>query len=53
VRDWLSSPDSGWDRASDTPPPRLPDEVVSRTRDRYVNAYERLTGRSFEVSRSP
>jgi phosphoribosylaminoimidazole-succinocarboxamide synthase len=53
VRDWLSSPDSGWDRASDTPPPRLPDEVVSRTRDRYVNAYERLTGRSFEVSPSP
>ncbi|CEA09103.1 Phosphoribosylaminoimidazole-succinocarboxamide synthase [Arthrobacter saudimassiliensis] len=47
VRDWLTSPDSGWDRASDTPPPPLPDEVVERTRARYVEAYERLTGRTF------
>ncbi|OMH34403.1 phosphoribosylaminoimidazolesuccinocarboxamide synthase [Tersicoccus sp. Bi-70] len=47
VRDWLTSPASGWDRASDTPPPALPDVVVAATRDRYVEAYERLTGRSF------
>jgi phosphoribosylaminoimidazole-succinocarboxamide synthase len=48
VRDWLTSPASGWDRsttASDTPPPPLPDDVVERTRARYVEAYERLTGR--------
>lgn len=44
VRDWLTSAESGWDRASDTPPPRLPDEIVERTRDRYIEAYERLTG---------
>jgi len=44
VRDWLTSPASGWDRASDTPPPALPADVVSRTRDRYLEAYERLTG---------
>ncbi len=44
VRDWLTSPESGWDRASDTPPPRLPDEIVERTRERYIEAYERLTG---------
>jgi phosphoribosylaminoimidazole-succinocarboxamide synthase len=43
VRDWLTM-DSGWDRASDTPPPRLPGEIVERTRDRYIEAYERLTG---------
>ncbi|GAA3536644.1 phosphoribosylaminoimidazole-succinocarboxamide synthase [Aeromicrobium flavum] len=43
VRDWLTG-ESGWDRASDTPPPRLPDEIVERTRDRYIEAYERLTG---------
>jgi phosphoribosylaminoimidazole-succinocarboxamide synthase len=43
VRDWLTS--SGWDRAS--PPPELPDDVVAATRERYVTAYERLTGRSF------
>ena len=47
VRDWLTSAASGWDRASDVPPPPLPDEVVERTRARYVEAYERLTGRTF------
>ncbi|GAA0383659.1 phosphoribosylaminoimidazolesuccinocarboxamide synthase [Microbispora corallina] len=47
VRDWLVSPASGWDRASGEAPPRLPDEVVERTRSRYVEAYERITGRRF------
>jgi len=47
VRDWLTSPASGWDRAADQPPPALPDEVVEATRARYLEAYERLTGRSF------
>jgi phosphoribosylaminoimidazole-succinocarboxamide synthase len=46
VRDWLTSPASGWDRASDTRPPPLPDDVVAATRSRYVEAYERITGRS-------
>ncbi len=45
VRDWLTSPASGWDRGSNKPPPPLPDEVVERTRDRYVDAFEKLTGR--------
>ncbi|MEU0935308.1 phosphoribosylaminoimidazolesuccinocarboxamide synthase [Embleya sp. NPDC005971] len=45
VRDWLASPESGWDRAADTPPPALPEEVVRRTHEKYVEAYERLTGR--------
>ncbi|QGK71779.1 phosphoribosylaminoimidazolesuccinocarboxamide synthase [Allosaccharopolyspora coralli] len=48
VRDWLTSPESGWDRASDAPPPALPDKVVAATRDRYVEAYERITGRSID-----
>ncbi len=47
VRDWLTSPESGWDRSSNTPPPPLPDEVVDRTRAKYVEAYERLTGTTF------
>jgi phosphoribosylaminoimidazole-succinocarboxamide synthase len=47
VRDWLTSPASGWDRSSGEPPPPLPDEVVERTRERYVEAYTRLTGRPF------
>ena len=47
VRNWLLSPESGWDRGSGQPPPPLPDEVVERTRSRYVEAYTRLTGRSF------
>ena len=41
VRDWLEA--SGWDKNS--PPPALPEEVVARTREKYVEAYERLTGR--------
>lgn len=44
VRDWLTSAASGWDRASDVPPPELPADVVERTRARYLEAYERLTG---------
>jgi phosphoribosylaminoimidazole-succinocarboxamide synthase len=47
VRDWLTGPDSGWDRASDAPPPALPADVVERTRARYVEAYEKLTGARF------
>ena len=44
VRDWLTSPASGWDRASGTTPPPLPDDVVAKTREKYIEAYERLTG---------
>ncbi|MEZ0076594.1 phosphoribosylaminoimidazolesuccinocarboxamide synthase [Planotetraspora sp. GP83] len=47
VRDWLLSPESGWDRTSGEAPPPLPDEIVERTRKRYVEAFERLTGRPF------
>ena len=47
VRDWLTSPASGWDRTGTEPPPPLPDEVVERTRAKYVEAYERLTGETF------
>jgi phosphoribosylaminoimidazole-succinocarboxamide synthase len=47
VRDWLTSPASGWDRDGDVPPPPLPDDVVALTRARYVQAYERLTGTPF------
>jgi phosphoribosylaminoimidazole-succinocarboxamide synthase len=43
VRDWLTS--SGWDRTS--PPPELPVDVVAATRERYVTAYETLTGEKF------
>jgi phosphoribosylaminoimidazole-succinocarboxamide synthase len=44
VRDWLTSPASGWDRNGSQPPPPLPDEVVQQTRATYIAAYERLTG---------
>ncbi|NJA56106.1 phosphoribosylaminoimidazolesuccinocarboxamide synthase [Streptomyces sp. NEAU-H3] len=44
VRDWLTSPASGWDRKSEQPPPELPAEIVERTRAKYVEAYEKLTG---------
>ncbi|KAA1380818.1 phosphoribosylaminoimidazolesuccinocarboxamide synthase [Aeromicrobium fastidiosum] len=47
VRNWLLSAESGWDRAGDTQPPALPAEIVASTRERYVQAYERLTGETF------
>ena len=49
VRDWLTSPASGWDRASGQAPPALPADVVERTRARYLEAYERLTGTPLAV----
>jgi phosphoribosylaminoimidazole-succinocarboxamide synthase len=44
VRDWLTSPASGWDPRGALPPPSLPAEVVERTRETYAQAYQRLTG---------
>ena len=49
VRDWLTSDASGWDRASDTPPPALPADVVARTRALYLDAFTRLTGRTLTL----
>jgi phosphoribosylaminoimidazole-succinocarboxamide synthase len=49
VRNWLLSDASGWDRHSGEPPPPLPDDVVAATRARYVDAYERLSGRHFDA----
>jgi phosphoribosylaminoimidazole-succinocarboxamide synthase len=43
VRDWLEG--SGWDKNS--PPPQLPAGVVEKTRAKYMEAYERLTGKKF------
>ncbi len=40
VRDWATG--SGWDRSPPAPP--IPDEVVQGTRERYLEAYERITG---------
>jgi phosphoribosylaminoimidazole-succinocarboxamide synthase len=45
VRDWASS--TGWDR--NPPAPAIPDEVVARTREKYIEAYERITGEPFEA----
>ncbi len=47
VRDWLTSPASGWDRSSGEPPPALPESIVEATRAKYVEAFESLTGRTF------
>lgn len=47
VRNWLTGPDSGWDRHGSQPPPPLPDDIVEATRSRYVEAYERISGLSF------
>jgi phosphoribosylaminoimidazole-succinocarboxamide synthase len=47
VRNWALSPESGWDRSTGAAPPPVPQEVVDRTRSRYVEAYELLTGETF------
>src|ERR1700740_797053 len=47
VRNWLTSPESGWDRPGTQPPPPLPDDIVEATRDRYIDAYERISGLGF------
>lgn len=48
LRDWLTGPESGWDRRGETPPPPLPPHVVATTRARYVEAFETLTGDRFD-----
>lgn len=48
LRDWLVH-DSGWDRSTDQPPPSLPADVVEATRERYLEAYRRLTGHELAV----
>ena len=47
VRDWLTSPASGWDKSSGEQPPALPDDIVAATRAKYIEAYDALTGRTF------
>ena len=44
LRDWLTA--SGWDRSSS--PPELPDEIVEKTRERYLEAYFTITGERFK-----
>lgn len=46
VRDWLDQTD--WDKNS--PPPRLPDEIVAKTREKYLEAHRLLLGHSFDVA---
>jgi len=47
VRNWLTSPKSDWNVDDTTPPPALPGSVVEATRERYIEAYERLSGQKF------
>ena len=43
IRDWLEA--TGWDKTP--PPPALPAEVIASSRERYITAYERITGQRF------
>ncbi|MFL5790535.1 MAG: phosphoribosylaminoimidazolesuccinocarboxamide synthase [Actinomycetota bacterium] len=45
VRDWLDA--SGWDH--EPPPPALPDDVVEATAEKYRDAYERISGETFDA----
>lgn len=48
VRDWLET--TTWDKNS--PPPTLPDEIVAKTRAKYIEAFEQLTGQPFQLESS-
>jgi phosphoribosylaminoimidazole-succinocarboxamide synthase len=48
VRNWLTGPESGWERGGLEPPPPLPPDIAAATRARYVEAYERISGLSFD-----
>jgi phosphoribosylaminoimidazole-succinocarboxamide synthase len=47
VRNWLTGPESGWDRNGGKPPPALPPDIIDATRARYIEAYERISGLKF------
>ena len=47
VRNWLTSEESGWDRHGSQPPPPLPNDIIEATRERYIEAYERISGLKF------
>lgn len=47
LRNWLIGPKSGWSRESGVQPPALPGSIVEATRDKYVEAYERVSGLKF------
>ncbi len=48
VRDWLDSPEAGWEKRDTEPPPPLPGPVVEQTRASYIEAYECITGRQWQ-----
>lgn len=48
LRDWLTSPESGWDPNAGQPPPPLPSHIVRRTREAYLMAYQRITGLTWD-----
>ena len=45
VRDWLTA---NWDKESGTKPPRLPEDIIQKTSEKYIQAYETITGRPFQ-----
>ena len=47
VRDWLDSPEAGWEHRDREPPPPLPGHIVEQTRASYIEAYERITGQQW------
>ena len=49
VRNWLTGPKSGWDKNSGAQPPALPGSVVEATRERYIEAYELISGNKFST----
>lgn len=47
VRNWLLTKESQWDKNSNITPPKLPSDIIEKTRNKYLTIYERLTGEKF------
>ncbi len=48
VRDWLTSNESGWNKNSNTAPPKLPEIIIEKTRAKYIDVFKLLTGKNYE-----
>lgn len=48
VRDWLTSKESGWSKSSNTSPPPLPESIIQKTREKYIEVFKLLTGKNYE-----
>ncbi|MCD4557576.1 phosphoribosylaminoimidazolesuccinocarboxamide synthase [Schaalia sp. lx-100] len=50
LRDWLTSPQSHWDKNTGEKPPHLPEHIITATQERYCEAFRKITGKEPQLS---